>query len=327
MGLFDSASGKSCQKLGQDCAAQFLLSRPVARHIVVAVYTWRSSRLAGGTEWYNYPSALAQNRLCYLIGMGKGKVSRGFRHGHSDEDGFLFQYIHRGQMWLRLDDRDHRTGPGAAWLVDMSEPVTYGNDGTQAAENWWFTFSGKDIPTLFAELRADREPIFRGLDRARIRSLYDELLALIQRQPPGYEIKSAAVILAILGELAASRMQEREFVTLTGRAPVLSEPVRRGIDYITRFYREPLQLKRIADRVELSLFHFARLFRKEMGVTPNDYLNRYRIEQAKRLLLHSNKPVAQIGTMVGLNDPTYFARMFRRHTGKTPKRFRMRGGK
>jgi YesN/AraC family two-component response regulator len=103
--------------------------------------------------------------------------------------------------------------------------------------------------------------------------------------------------------------------------------VRRGIDYITRFYREPLQLKRIADRVELSLFHFARLFRKEMGVTPNDYLNRYRIEQAKRLLLHSNKPVAQIGTMVGLNDPTYFARMFRRHTGKTPKRFRMRGGK
>jgi transcriptional regulator GlxA family with amidase domain len=71
------------------------------------------------------------------------------------------------------------------------------------------------------------------------------------------------------------------------------------------------------------MFHFVRRFHKEVGVTPVEYLNRFRIEQAKRLLLHSEKPVAQIGAMVGVPNPTHFGRLFRRYVGVMPLRFRL----
>lgn len=292
------------------------------------MYTWKSAHTGGGTEWYNYPSALARDHLTYVIGIGKAvRTPRGFIHRHADEDGYLFHYVRRGEMWIRRKGETHRVARGGVWLLDMSERFEYGNNSPTRMETWWFVCSGKDLPALFAELRAERDPIFADLDTARIESLFEQLLALTRRQPPGYEVKSSALITAILGELFESRARAGEMVTLVGRAGVHSLPVRRGIDYITRFYWDSLQLKRIADRVEMSMYYFARLFRKETGLSPMDYLNRYRIEQAKRLLKSSDKPIAQIGVMVGITDATRFARLFRRYADTTPLRFRARARK
>lgn len=230
-------------------------------------------------------------------------------------------------MWHRVRGQTHVATRGMVCLMDMSVPIEYGTASRGPADNWWFSFRGKDLPVLFAEMRADRDPLFVGLDTNRVERLFDELLGLIRGQPAGYELKSAGAILALLGELSATRGRTHEMVTLAGRAAVLSDPVRHGIDYITRFYETPLPLKRIADVTGVSMFHFARLFRKETGVTPIEYLNRYRVEQAKRLLGYSSKPISQIGAMVGIKDPTYFVRLFRRHAGMTPNEFRKSGGR
>lgn len=288
------------------------------------MYTWKVARIKGGTEWYNYPSALAREHLAYIVGIGKARAPGGFVHRHANEDGYLFHYVRRGEMWLRRGAHSHRLARGSVWLLDMGDRFEYGNDRLALSENWWFTCGGKILPALHAELRADRDPIFRDLDTARIESLFDQLLALTQRQPHGYEIKSSAILTAILGELFEARARTGELVSLAGKGGMHSPPVRRGIDYITRFYRDSLQLKRLADRVEMSMYYFARLFRKETGLTPMDYLNRYRIEQAKRLLTSSDKPIAQVGAMVGINDATRFARLFRRYAETTPLRFRTR---
>lgn len=289
------------------------------------MYTWKSARSKFAVEWYNYPSTLAREHLAYVVGIGKDRrTPGGFVHRHANVDGYLFHYLRRGEMWLRRGGQTSRLVKGGVWLLDMGERFEYGNDCPASAENWWFACGGKSIPALYAELRADRDPIFTGLDAARIEALFDELLALIQRQPHGHEIKSSSVITAILGELFESRARAGEMVSLTGKGGTLSAPVRRGIDYITRFYWDALQLKRLADRVEMSMYYFARLFRKETGLTPMDYLNRYRIEQAKRLLVSGDKPIAQVGSMVGIADATRFARLFRRYAGETPLRYRAR---
>ena len=57
-------------------------------------------------------------------------------------------------------------------------------------------------------------------------------------------------------------------------------------------------------------------------MAPIQYLNRFRIDQAKRLLTTSDKAVGEIGRLVGVPDPGYFCRLFRKLAGETPESYR-----
>ena len=73
-----------------------------------------------------------------------------------------------------------------------------------------------------------------------------------------------------------------------------------------------------------SMSSFVRLFHKEVGAPPMQYLNRYRIQQAKRLLEHSDRSIAEIAEMVGIPRANYFTRLFSDVVGVSPTRYRAR---
>lgn len=68
--------------------------------------------------------------------------------------------------------------------------------------------------------------------------------------------------------------------------------------------------------------HLSRVFRKQYGLTPNEYVQSIRIERAKDLLRHTDLIIAAIADSVGYADPVYFSRLFKRHTGISPGKFR-----
>ncbi len=68
--------------------------------------------------------------------------------------------------------------------------------------------------------------------------------------------------------------------------------------------------------------HLCRIFRKQYGLTPNEYVQSIRIERAKDLLRHTDLIIAAIADHVGYADPVYFSRLFKRHTGMSPGKFR-----
>lgn len=69
-------------------------------------------------------------------------------------------------------------------------------------------------------------------------------------------------------------------------------------------------------------FAFSRAFRREQGTTFRDYLMRLRIESAAAQLRTGDKSIVDVGCSVGFNDPSQFARLFRRHMGVSPKAYR-----
>lgn len=69
---------------------------------------------------------------------------------------------------------------------------------------------------------------------------------------------------------------------------------------------------------------FKRRFRAATGWSPIDYVHHLRTEQAKRMLETSGLPVDEIGAAVGYEDPTFFRRLFKRKTGMTPHRYRLK---
>ncbi len=97
--------------------------------------------------------------------------------------------------------------------------------------------------------------------------------------------------------------------------------MRKAMAYVHTHYAGQVSLKDLAAYVGLSEQHLIRSFQKEIGITPIDYLKRYRIERAKALLEEGSKSVTEVAFEVGFSTSSYFARVFRREVGVSPSAY------
>lgn len=94
--------------------------------------------------------------------------------------------------------------------------------------------------------------------------------------------------------------------------------------YMACHYPTPdLTLNEVAAQVNLSPSHFSAVFSRETGETFTEYLASLRIEKAKALLRTTPLKSFEISAQVGYNDPHYFSTVFKKHTGLSPKEFRL----
>jgi len=98
--------------------------------------------------------------------------------------------------------------------------------------------------------------------------------------------------------------------------------IRQAIAMMRTNFQNPLTLHEIASSVQLSPFHFNRIFRSTTGIPPSVYLAALRIEEAKKLLMRTNLSVTSICFDVGYNSLGTFTTRFTQFVGATPTRFR-----
>jgi AraC family transcriptional regulator len=81
-------------------------------------------------------------------------------------------------------------------------------------------------------------------------------------------------------------------------------------------------LSELADEVGVNAAHLARVFRTRYGVSVGEYGRRLRLDWAAAEIARNDRPIAEIATEAGFADQSHFTRLFRRHVGTTPARFR-----
>lgn len=84
----------------------------------------------------------------------------------------------------------------------------------------------------------------------------------------------------------------------------------------------PINLNQIARNACFSTYHFLRLFKEVFGETPRQYLIRNRLERARKLLLKTSLSVTDISLETGFESISHFTRLFNRHFGNSPAKFR-----
>ncbi|WP_083776750.1 helix-turn-helix domain-containing protein [Acaryochloris marina] len=94
------------------------------------------------------------------------------------------------------------------------------------------------------------------------------------------------------------------------------------LDYIDAHLGNEITLADLAVLVDISQFHFGRLFKQSLGRSPYQYLMLQRVERAKTLLKRTNQPIVEIALECGFNSHSQFGRKFRQMTGMTPKVYR-----
>lgn len=98
--------------------------------------------------------------------------------------------------------------------------------------------------------------------------------------------------------------------------------VQRMIDYTERHYRQDISIQDLAEHCSINSNYASQIFKQEMGITFISYLTGLRIDHATWLLTHTDQTVFLIATQVGYSDYFYFAKVFKKVTGRTPTAYR-----
>ncbi|MDO7787332.1 response regulator transcription factor [Desulforamulus aquiferis] len=98
--------------------------------------------------------------------------------------------------------------------------------------------------------------------------------------------------------------------------------IEKSIKYIHDNFKQKLPLQEVSSYLFLNPQYFSRIFKKEVGVSYIDYVNKLKIEHACKLLETTNYPAYRISSECGFTDPSYFNRVFVQQMNMTPKAYR-----
>jgi AraC-like DNA-binding protein len=91
---------------------------------------------------------------------------------------------------------------------------------------------------------------------------------------------------------------------------------------IDRRHTEPLSLRDVARDLGMTPGHLTTIVRRRTGRTVQDWIIERRMAEARKLLADSELPVQEVARRVGISDPGYFSRLFRRTHGTSPRGWR-----
>ncbi len=211
------------------------------------------------------------------------------------------------------------------FVVAVPGTAVFGNEGEQFACHHLDTDGNRRLVVRFdhdflAEVANDC-----GLDGTRFSAAAlppgkssAEMFGWMKRiASPGLDHDEAAYALATLALRA-----ERD-----GHPPMRvsahdKERIRSTIRFIETSYAEPCSLDQLAQSVNLSRYHFLRVFMAATGQSPNQYVINTRLRAAADLLLTTTEPVSAVAFRVGFNDLSHFHARFRAVFGCSPRRWR-----
>lgn len=98
--------------------------------------------------------------------------------------------------------------------------------------------------------------------------------------------------------------------------------INKSLLYIHENIDKDISIDQLADIACITEDHFIRLFKKEMNYTPTKYINLKKMEKAQLFLLTTNLPIRSIAFDLSIDNISYFNRIFKQHTGKTPTQYR-----
>jgi AraC family L-rhamnose operon transcriptional activator RhaR/AraC family L-rhamnose operon regulatory protein RhaS len=158
---------------------------------------------------------------------------------------------------------------------------------------------------------------------AQIGAILDAMVAEITLSKSGVEMSLRS--LALYAQVLLCRWYaDRHAGEFADRHPQASA-LGAVFEYIAAHYGEKIRLQDLADAACMQRTYFCSLFHRATGMTPMDYLGRYRLLAARQQLRETDATITRIAHDAGFYDTAHFTRAFTKLTGMTPSRFR-RGG-
>jgi AraC-like DNA-binding protein len=155
--------------------------------------------------------------------------------------------------------------------------------------------------------------------QGRTVDLLDAMVADFTSARTGAKARVAAHLLLLL-EVFSTEVSH----ALKGTVPEAARHhhVTRAVQFIEGRLHNRISLSEVARSLHVSADYLSRIFRQDMGETVVNHIRSRRVEHAKELLIGSGLSIKEIAVRVGITDPLYFCRVFKRAAGVSPTQFR-----
>ena len=265
------------------------------------------------SDYYNFsPSALAREHLLHVLCVGEFRYEAGYDLQRADFDSYLLEVILDGWVNIETEGEQLTAHTGQAVLIDCNKPHRYHSDvGWHAV---WVHFDGPAAAGYFNLVLRQNGRVFTTHRQHSIYEAIREILMMFRSQQTLSEPKMALHLtqaLTAMTEPAVPEPAQDRFGLIDQAVASISQ----------RIGAEPT-VAQLAKMVGLSEYHFIRVFRETMGVTPGQYVIATRMSHAKYLLKTTALPIAEIGSMVGYASESMFSAAFKRTQGVTPSPYR-----
>ena len=167
----------------------------------------------------------------------------------------------------------------------------------------------------FNYLRCDTTKSKRTKNAAQLMLLLAEEL---NNKAVAYEISVISNLLNIFTNIFRSEI----ILSANKRSSKLSPVANSIIQYIEDNYNKDLTLNEVSKHLHFSVSYFEHTFKEITGTSFINYLNSYRINIAKKLLMNNKNSITSAMIQVGITNQSYFNRLFKRYVGFTPTQFR-----
>ena len=269
------------------------------------------------SDYYMYTaSATAKSMFFYPVCTGYFKYEPGYALARSHYDSFLIMLITKGSCTVTAEGTTQTATEDEVILLDCYAPHAY--ETATGCEALWLHFDGLMSRPFFDAIQKNYGTV---LFPANVPVLKHTLAKICDYFRQGKLIPEATLSLnihAVLNELYLCKKARDHEVSC-------HNTLNDTISYINEHFTEELCLNELAARCSLSPFYFTRVFTKETGMTPHQYLLATRVNAAKFLLKTTDLSIKEIAFESGFPNESSFCNTFHKWEGNTPSQYRQSG--
>lgn len=266
------------------------------------------------SEVYFYTSGeTAKQTFFYPLCVGHYFCTPQYHVQRKNYNSFLLMYVKKGEGYLTIEKKSYLFRKEDAVLVDCYKPHIYGT--TKDSELLWFHFDGSTSRNYMEIIVGNSGPVCPVRDLTSFEKDLNRLILMVSSSSAVNDALCSYYIVKVLTDLvlcSSGSLKDKNTRSV----------VEDTISYIKNNICEPLTLEDLAGKANLSPFYFTRLFKKETGHTPHEYIILSRIDIAKFYLKSTSYSIKEICYSSGFSSESSFCTTFRKMCGMTPSEYR-----
>ncbi len=226
-----------------------------------------------------------------------------------------FYFLTDGDCYFKVDRTTYHAKAGDLCFLPAGMRQSYYLSEQQMMKKYWCHFNAMIGERQLGEVISS--PFIVSVPHSdRVTQLFQSLTMLYEKGGVLETLRQRAVLLEIIYEYFSLCGQ------ISVRPSIYSNEFSMVMDYIDKHFDQCIRVEDLAELIHLQPNYFIKYFKKNFGDSPMKYVNKLRVEKAKRLLKNSSLPVAEIAKRVGIEDQYYFSKLFKKYAGVSPRSYR-----
>jgi AraC-like DNA-binding protein len=233
--------------------------------------------------------------------------SPGYYHKRTDGSSYLLAYTKSGNAYLTYEEKEIFIRPNSLTFISLSNPnviETLDSDW----EIYFIHVIGSDIDDIYRNA-TKLSYYFEDFDGEKFIEYIENIYNCYTNCYDKYFISEQ------IYSLLLDVLKQTEKVSIPN-------VITRAIDYLNKYFATNISIDQMCQEFFVSKYHFIRKFEEELNCSPKQYLTSLRLQKAKSLLVHTDKPINEIAQLVGFKTEKNMNYAFKTFLDTSPKEFR-----